>query len=797
MKKTYSFIKTLVLSDNADGLGYYKDMFNKTITDLDLVEISKIETSSIHNYNLILIDISKTSNISSIDKLLESLDNIFLILVTPIDRIKLNDYISDIEKYDLILTKPVSTSILLAKIYDYIEEINENLMIKDKNKILIEVLNQNPKMVSIYDLNEKLYFANKKFQDFHKITSKEFNKENFSSFFPLDLDYTDVIIKINELKASNLVIQKKVDQIWIEYSFFKTKDGYLVSISSDITLLKEKERKLEESAIFFEHSEEGILITNNHNKIVSVNNAFCKITGYTKEEVIGKNPSFLSSSMHDENFYKNMWESLKNRNSWTGEIWNKRKNGEIYPQWLSISRAKSNSNLQYHIAIFTDLTSLKEADKKIYYYANHDPLTGLLNRANFEKNLTNSIYNGLANKSKFAVYFIDIDNFKYINDTYGHDIGDEIIIIVGKRLSNIIRTSDILSRIGGDEFTLIQSSINDKKDITALANKILQNISEPIILKDKKFNITLSIGISIYPTDAKEKKELLKKADTAMYVVKENGRNGFKLFEKQFTNHIERQFNIQNKLKEAIEKELIYPVFQPIYDLKTNNIVGCEILARWYDNDEGQIPPSDFIKYAEQTDLIFPLTDLIFNKACEILYEIKKENFVSSNFKLAINISGKYFYDKNFVSNITRKVKDYKLKPTDFELELTETYLMSKHNISSEIINSLESLGFSIALDDFGTGYSSLNYLKHFKINKLKIDKSFVDDCQSNGNDLQIVKTIIQMGKILGFIIHAEGVELKEQKEILTDLGCDLVQGYYFSKPLTYDKFKSILNDKK
>lgn len=796
MKKLYNFVKSLVISDNENTLNNYKVLLKDKVANLDLEKIDTTDKINLQNYNLIIVDLNNINYIKSLHETLKKFSTIYLVLILPIGRKSLNEIIEDSENYDLILTKPVSTNLLVAKLNDFAEEINENILIKDKNSILIEVLNQNPRMISIFDQNEKIFFANKEFQKFYNVNSDSYGKKNFSSFLPLDVEYTDIILKVNQVENKNLLIEKHINQNWYEFNFFKTKDGYLVSISRDITEIKEKEKKLEESAIFFEHSEEGILITNHRNKIVSVNNAFCRITGYTKDEVIGKDPSILNSGLHDTAFYKNMWSTLKVRNSWNGEIWNRRKNGEIYPQWLSISKVKSESNLNYFIAIFTDLTTLKEADKKIHFYANHDPLTGLLNRVSFEKQLSNCIYSSITSQDKFAVYFIDIDNFKYINDTYGHDIGDEIIVIVGKRIQNMIRQADILSRIGGDEFTLLQKNIKDIDDISVLANKILSSVSKPIVISNKKFNITLSIGISIYPKDAKEKKELLRKADTAMYVVKENGRNGFKLFEEKFTKHIERQFNIQNKLKDAVEKDLIYPVFQPYYDLKTGKIVGCEILARWFDDEEGQISPDSFIKYAENTDLIFDITNKILIKACESMIVIK-EKLINQDFIMAVNISGKYFYDKDFIENFTKIINDFNLSPSDFELELTETYLMSKHTHSSVIIDKLKNLGFSIALDDFGTGYSSLNYLKHFNIDKLKIDKSFIDDCHTNKKDLQIVQSIIQFGKILGFKLHAEGVELEIQKSILLDLECDYVQGYFYSKPLSYKNFIGLLNDTK
>lgn len=794
MSSIYKNTNFLIISDSKTTLDAYGNIFNKFFLNINKNLLTK-KTNSLdfQQIDILLLDISTLANLKTIYEKLKTLKKQIIILLVPISRKNLILNFPDLQIFKLILTKPVDIRNLIAEVCEYGEEIENKILLKDKNNILINIFDQNPDEISIYSNNEKLFFGNRKFLNKNGLSRKDYDVKNFDELNKLEFRFNDIVHSLRNGDNEVLNVEKKIDLRWYKFTFFRSNDGHLVCISSDITENKSKEKKLEESAIFFEHSSEGIIITNENNKIVSVNNAFCKITGYTKDEVLGKNPSILNSGMHDKNFYEFMWESIKNRKIWHGEIYNKRKNGEIYPQWLAISEVSSIDNSKYYIAIFNDLTTLKEADKKIYYYANHDSLTSLYNRANFEKKMGETITKLAANNSKFALYFIDIDNFKYVNDTYGHDIGDEIIKIVAKRIEKIIRKNDIFARIGGDEFTLIQENVKSRNNILTFVKKIISTVTEVIKIDDKYFNITLSIGISIYPDDSKDKKGLLKAADTAMYVVKESGRNGFKLFQKDFAQEIEKKFNIQNQLRNAIANEDIDINFQPFYEISTNKMIGAEVLARWNHKDLGIIPPNDFIDYAEKSDLIAPLTLLVVKKSCEAMVKFKQK--INGNFVLALNISGKHFYDKEFENTVFTIIDDFSLSPCDFELELTETYLMNNYKQSINIINKLKNIGFKFALDDFGTGYSSLSYLKNFKIDKLKIDKSFIDDCHIETSDFQIVKTIIEMGKIFNFKVQAEGVETKEQLDILKKLGCNYVQGYYYNKPLEYKLFLNLIEE--
>ncbi|MBD3831292.1 MAG: diguanylate cyclase, partial [Arcobacter sp.] len=415
--------------------------------------------------------------------------------------------------------------------------------------------------------------------------------------------------------TNSFINQKEENNRWYESTFYIISNEFIIHNCIDITAQKQKELQLEQSAIFFENSNEGIIITDSKGKIVSINKSFSRITGYRKDEVIGKTPSILNSGIHDKVFYENMWDSLKINSAWQGEIWNKRKTGEIYPEWLSIAKALNPKyNEEFYIAIFTDISSLKEADKKIHFYANHDILTKLANRVQFESHLKSTIESCKRRESKMALFFIDLDKFKDINDTYGHTIGDEMLKIVAKRLEQSIRKDDFIARLGGDEFILIIKDVKDNEDMLHLAHKINENIKEPIVISDKVFFMSLSIGISIFPDHGKDSEDLIKNSDAAMYVVKENGRNGYRLYSQDMTDKISLKVTIQNELKIAIQKDEFEMYYQAIVDIKTKKIIGAEALVRWNHKKRGLLTPIHFIDFIDEGGMSVEFGELVFRK---------------------------------------------------------------------------------------------------------------------------------------------------------------------------------------
>ncbi len=508
-----------------------------------------------------------------------------------------------------------------------------------------------------------------------------------------------------------------------------------------------------------------------------------------KEEAVGRTPAMLKSGIHDKNFYETLWESIQNNGSWQGEVWNKRKNGEIYPEWLSIAKAiNSKYSEEFYIAIFTDITTLKEADKKLHFYANHDILTGLANRVQFESNLKTIIEGCRRRNTKAALMFIDLDKFKDVNDTFGHNVGDQMLKTIAKRIELSIRKEDFLARLGGDEFVLIINDIKGEEDVLNLANKINKNIKEMLTIEDKVFFMTLSIGIAIFPLHANNSEDLIKYADVAMYEVKGGGRNGYRLYNQGMTDKMSEKITLQNQIKNALKKDEFEMYYQAIVDVPSNTIVGAEALVRWNHTTRGLLAPAHFIDFIEDSSMNLEFGDMVFKK---VLHDMQTINSKCDNneFKVSINISAKQFFLKDFVSVIVGFCKDFYISPQQIELELLETQIMHNSEISSKKIEKLHEEGFRISIDDFGTGYSSLSYLKNFKVDKLKIDQSFIRDFLVDMNDRAIVEAIITLAKTFQLKVQAEGVETDEHYALLQAFECDNAQGYTFNKPMPLGEF--------
>jgi len=415
-------------------------------------------------------------------------------------------------------------------------------------------------------------------------------------------------------------------------------------------------------------------------------------------------------------------------------------------------------------------------------------LTGLANRVQFEAHLKNSIHTCKRHDSKLALFFIDLDKFKDVNDTYGHTIGDEMLKTVAKRIEQSIRQEDFIARLGGDEFVLIIKDVKDSNDMLLLANKINENIKEPIAIEDKVFFMSLSIGIAIYPDHGLDSENLIKHADAAMYEVKESDRNGFKIYNQGMTDKVSHKLTLQNELEISIKKDEFEMYYQAIVDIKTNKIIGTEALVRWNHTKRGLLTPFHFINIVEDSRMNIEFGELVFKK---VLHDMQTINSVLCNnhFKVSINISAKHFFEPKFVGSIVGFCKDFSIEPNQIELELLETHIMKNSSISEAKLDKLHEIGYSVAIDDFGTGYSSLSYLKNFKVDKLKIDQSFIRDFLQDKSDKAIVEAIIKLSDTFGMKVQAEGVETKEHLALLQEMNCDLVQGYHFNMPMPLDEF--------
>ncbi len=533
----------------------------------------------------------------------------------------------------------------------------------------------------------------------------------------------------------------------------------------------------------FENALEGITITDSEGTIIAINQSFTDITGFSRDEVIGENPKILKSDKHDEKFYQDMWQSITMYGQWSGEIWNRKKNGEAYPEFLNISAIYDNKGtVSHYAAVFHDISERKSQEERIKHQAYHDALTGLPNRLLARDRLSVAIRHANRHDTRIAVFFLDLDNFKHINDSLGHATGDIVLQSVGERLRRLIRDEDTVARLGGDEFLVIASSVQSEMEGIELAERLLDGFNESISLSNYEFFATVSIGIAFYPEDGLDEGSLTKNADVAMYQAKSEGKNKYHLFTTNLSERALYRMQLEGELRQALKSEEFTVYFQPKVDATTNSVIGVEALVRWVKEDGSIVSPADFIPLAEETGLIVPLGQFVLEESCKAIALLDKVHH--SNISVAVNLSPLQFQQTTLVESILDILQIHAIPTSRLELEITESTMMVNPVDCVRKLNRLRDSGISIAIDDFGTGYSSLYYLKTFPISTLKIDRSFIRDITFDENDAQIVETIVLMAKKLGIGIVAEGVETIEQLELLSGFGCMVIQGFYFSKPL-------------
>lgn len=565
---------------------------------------------------------------------------------------------------------------------------------------------------------------------------------------------------------------------------------------SDISLRKQSENELRIAATAFE-SQEGMMITDVDNVLIRVNKAFTTITGYSAEEVIGKGPHILSSGKHDKMFYDEMWRKIIVSNYWEGEVWNKRKNGEIHPEKLTITAVKNpDGRVTNYVGTFTDTTLSKNSEREIEYLAFYDPLTGLANRRLMLDRIQHAMATSKRTGNLCALLFLDIDHFKTLNDTLGHDMGDLLLQQVAVRLKECIREEDTVSRFGGDEFVILLEGLSSLAIPAAtqaedIANKILTSINQPHQLTGNKYTSSTSIGITLFSAHESEAEELLKQADIAMYQAKADGRKVLRFFDPRMQSTITARAVLEQELNQAIELQQ----FQLYYQIQVDSAlhtIGAEVLIRWIHPERGLIPPLDFIPLAEQNGTILTIGQWVLDSACAQL-NVWQQNVRTRDLTLSVNVSAKQLGQSNFITQVIESIEQHKINPKHLKLELTESVLQDDIEDIITKMKVLSDIGIQFSLDDFGTGYSSLQYLKQLPLYQLKIDKTFVDDLVSNSNDQAIVRTIIAMAHSLGLNVIAEGVETKEQQQRLLTEGCSDYQGYLFGKPVPIEEFEALL----
>ena len=541
----------------------------------------------------------------------------------------------------------------------------------------------------------------------------------------------------------------------------------------------------------FEQSDEGMLVTDSENLIVAANLAVCRMSGYSLEELLGQNPRILSSGRATPDFYAVLWQALGSHDYWEGEIWNKQKNGANYPRHLKISVLRNaDGSIRNFVANFTEIEASQEVADRLAYLAYHDPLTNLPNRLAFESQLAQSLRSCEREGQQLALMLIDLDNFKNINDTLGHHVGDQLLQNVALRLRECVRASDLVARIGGDEFVVVLPDIESPLTAARVASKIQSNLADSYRIADHILYATPSIGISLYPIDGSDPGTLLRNADTAMYHAKSAGRNNHQFYTARMNEAAGERLAMENELRQAIAA--ISPAssefslhFQPQVETVSGRVLGVEALLRWNNAKFGQVSPMRFICIAEETGLIQPLGDWVIWETCRLIRVMKQQDI--SGIRVAINISAQQLRHENLLLLVRGALACYDLLPEDIELEVTESTAMENPEMTLSILDQLAAMGIVLAIDDFGTGYSSLAYLKHLPIKRLKLDRSFVTDIETDANDAAICTATIALGHSLGLELVAEGVETEAQRDFLAALGCDMLQGYLFSRPMPFD----------
>ncbi len=565
-------------------------------------------------------------------------------------------------------------------------------------------------------------------------------------------------------------------------------------IMVDITDRRLAEQRLSQWAAAFENISEGVIITDTRGRIQDVNRAFCNITGYSRDEVTGQTTSFLHSGRHEAAFYQAMWATLRSAGKWQGEIWNRRKNGEVFPEWLSISPVSNEQDeLTNYVGVFADITTIKESERQLLHLAHHDPLTGLPNRLLFSARLEHTLQQAKRVPATIGLLFLDLDRFKNVNDSLGHALGDELLTQAAHRLRSCVRQQDTVARLGGDEFIVILQNLASARDAGAVAEKILAALQQPFALTGHEVTVTASIGISLCPDDGQESNTLLRNADAAMYRAKELGCNSYAYYTPELTTIVRERFDLENNLRRALERDEFRLFFQAQVSAADGRIVGAEALLRWQHPELGLVIPDKFIPLAEETGLITPIGEWVLRAACAQAKQWRSWGLPPV--RLAINLSGQQIMSEFINDKLEKLLEEVQLEPSCLEFEITESFVMKHPEQAVQVLDKLRTLGISLAIDDFGSGYSSLGYLKRLPVHKLKIDQSLVRDIPSDPNDKAIARAVIALGHSLGLTVIAEGVETEMQGEFVRAEGCDQFQGYLYGRPTPAEEFAEQLKN--
>ncbi|MFH1019396.1 MAG: EAL domain-containing protein [Pseudomonadota bacterium] len=562
----------------------------------------------------------------------------------------------------------------------------------------------------------------------------------------------------------------------------------------DITLLKHGEQQLHLAGQVFESSIEGITITDANGVIQSVNRAFTHITGYPPEEAVGQRPSILKSDRHDEAFYRAMWQTLLSTGRWEGEIWNRKKNGEVYPEWLTITAITDDfGQVSHNVAVFHDMSEVRGFEEQLRFQSQHDALTRLPNRTLLLDRLAVAIGHAQRTRKQVAVLAIDLDNFKHVNDSLGHTVGDLLLQQVAERLHACLPQDTTIARLGGDDFAVLIEELSDAQEAIPLTEAVIAAFARPFNLSIYETVITVSIGITFFPNDGSDTDNLLKNAELAMYRAKEEGKNKYQLFTENMNAQVMHRLSLENNLRKALDRREFLVYHQPKVSLATGRIAGMEALVRWRTPDGRLISPLDFIPLAEETGLIIPIGEQVLRQACLDARAWLLD--YDDHLTLSVNLSPKQFMQKDLLTTVTTILHETDFPPERLELEITESAVMANEQAAIALLLELKGLGVRLALDDFGTGYSSLHYLRKLPFDTIKMDRAFVKDLPGDRSSVAIAITILTLADSLGMGVVAEGVETVEQLEFLRSRSCTEIQGYLFSPPVEAGAFGAMLRE--
>ncbi|MBF0191310.1 MAG: EAL domain-containing protein [Magnetococcales bacterium] len=650
--------------------------------------------------------------------------------------------------------------------------------------------------IVVMDANKLVHIFNPAAERVFGYAAAEMMGQNVSRLMPNPMrdahdGYVDRYLESGERKMIDQgreVVCQRQDQSVFPAELFVSEmrvSGFrmFVGVINDITERKRAEETLILARKVFEHAGEAILITNAGGVITDVNPAYEVITGYRKDEVLGKSPSITKSGRHDEAFYREMWQQLLSSGQWEGEIWDRRKNGEVFPKWVSISAIRNSvGELTHYMAIFLDISDQKAVEHKLERLAFYDALTGLPNRMFFQERLSQDIARARRTDVQLALMFIDLDRFKWVNDTLGHAAGDNLLKQISLRLRGCVRESDTVARLGGDEFTIILADLVNTDHVAQVAQKLIATVCEPVHLLNQNVYVGASIGIALFPFDSGNQETLIKLADMAMYQAKEAGRNTFCFASKEVHVKAFDRIAMEDELYKALDREQLVPFYQPKWDLRVDRLCGAEALVRWIKPDGVLVNPGQFIPLAEETGLILSIGKQVLSSAAASTARWTEGSSIV--FKMAVNLSSREFQQADLLEQIRDVLEKTGLSAERLEIEITESMVMGNVERAVDIMKCLRNLGISLAMDDFGTGYSSLGYLKRFPLNTLKIDQSFVRDLPDCRGDGAIVEAILSMAHGLKLQVVAEGVETEEQREYLCQRGCEAIQGYLIGRPM-------------